>query len=222
MVFEVTIAIMLANLVLVAVYFFSTIKIASIVKNKYIVADFIGMGLSYLLMMSFVTLWLLSFNDTYFFIAAVSSILWVMYYSYGTLRTIHPYEKRPANWALLTYFSVPIIWFVTREITLITLQIMLLSSLAFFVASLLLYQYCKNAVKKYALVGMFVGVISASHLPNLLAPIPLLDNITNVFTIFLPINALLAYMFFGFLQIAKNHPNEFIIYVHTRNKVAKR
>ena len=110
------------------------------------------------------------------------------------------------------YTSVPIIWFVTRGLIFIALQMLLLSSLVTFVSSLFFFQLCKKAMKKYAIIGMLIGIISASYVLILSDPQTLIFVTSNYTTFFLPINALIAYICFGFLRTAQTRPNEFLYY----------
>lgn len=199
------------NIVFVAVIAFSSFKVMWVWRHrKWLALDFLGMGSSYLILMVWAALWFLTLDQTYFFLVAVWGIFWAVSYSYATLRMVHPHEKRPANWALLMYLSVLPVWLATGDMMLVALQILLLSALVIFVSSLVLLQLCGKVMKRYAVAGMLVGIIIASYVPTLLVPKTVTINITGGFLFFLPINALLAYLLFGFLQLAQKNPKEFI------------
>lgn len=207
------------NIIFVIIIAFSSFRLMWIWRHrKFLAIDFFGMGSSYLVLLVWSLLWFLTLKQIFFFLMAIWSIFWALSYSYAMLRITHPTERRPMNWSILLYLSAVVIWVLTRDLYLTSLQILLITSLTVFVSSLFLITQCSKPMRKYGIAGMISGLIGASYVP--VAILDILPITLQVgFFVFVPINLLVAYMLFGFLQVSNKNPKGFICdYDHRKDR----
>ncbi|MBI2542714.1 MAG: hypothetical protein HYW24_00815 [Candidatus Aenigmarchaeota archaeon] len=187
-------------------------------QRKFLVLIFPAIGITYAISNVLRFYWSVSLDSIVYLLYSAFFAAWIIFYSYATLRLVHPTEKRPANWGLLMYLSVPFMMFVTKDLVLASLQIFLISSLVLFTSSLFFFSHCKRGVKKYAVAGIFAGLVGLSYVPVLLIGVVALDPKTT-YTVYMIFNLSVAYLFFGLFQTSLKKPKEFLCdYDHKKDR----